>query len=169
MIFHCREKIPLVLNISCLYFLLFFITKRALLVETWTHLYPDSKVHRANMGPTGPRWAPCRPNELCYLSSAYSITFNNMATDDLILEAKVSAAMDGIDFVFQEYSSFSTQIINVCCKHKNNLCLKFFQEHSKKICGPALLTPCMCGECSRYLCHSPLQISLCPAWHKASV
>ena len=28
---------------------------------------PDSKVHGANMGPTGPRWAPCWPHELCYL------------------------------------------------------------------------------------------------------
>ena len=32
---------------------------------TWT--IPDSKVHGANMGPTGPRWAPCWPHELCYL------------------------------------------------------------------------------------------------------
>ena len=31
--------------------------------------YPDSKVHGANMGPTGPRWAPCWPHELCYLGS----------------------------------------------------------------------------------------------------
>ena len=28
---------------------------------------PDSKFHGANMGPTGPRWAPCWPHELCYL------------------------------------------------------------------------------------------------------
>ena len=32
---------------------------------------PDSKAHGANMGPiwgpTGPRWAPCWPHELCYL------------------------------------------------------------------------------------------------------
>ena len=31
--------------------------------------YPDSKVHGANMGPPGPRWAPCWPHELCYLGS----------------------------------------------------------------------------------------------------
>ena len=35
------------------------------------NLYPDSKVHGANMGPTwvrsvSPRWAPCRPHEPCY-------------------------------------------------------------------------------------------------------
>ena len=29
--------------------------------------YPDSKVHGAHLGPTGPRWAPCWPHELCYL------------------------------------------------------------------------------------------------------
>ena len=28
---------------------------------------PDSKVPGANMGPTGPRWAPCGPREPCYL------------------------------------------------------------------------------------------------------
>ena len=28
---------------------------------------PDSKVHGAYLGPTGPRWAPSRPHELCYL------------------------------------------------------------------------------------------------------
>ena len=32
--------------------------------------HPDSKVHGANMGPTGPRWAPCWPHELCYLGVA---------------------------------------------------------------------------------------------------
>ena len=28
---------------------------------------PDSKVHGAHLGPTGPRWAPWWPHELCYL------------------------------------------------------------------------------------------------------
>ena len=27
---------------------------------------PDSRVHGAHLGPTGPRWAPCWPHELCY-------------------------------------------------------------------------------------------------------
>ena len=31
--------------------------------------YPDSKVHGAYMGPTGPRWAPCWPYDPCYLGS----------------------------------------------------------------------------------------------------
>ena len=31
--------------------------------------HPDSKVHGAHLGPTGPRWAPCWPHELCYLGS----------------------------------------------------------------------------------------------------
>ena len=30
-------------------------------------LSPDSKVHGAHLGPTGRRWAPCWPHELCYL------------------------------------------------------------------------------------------------------
>ena len=29
--------------------------------------YPDSEDHGAHLGPTGPRWAPCWPNESCYL------------------------------------------------------------------------------------------------------
>ena len=33
----------------------------------WPNNYPDSKVHGAHLGPTGPRWAPCWPHELCYL------------------------------------------------------------------------------------------------------
>ena len=31
---------------------------------------PDSKVHGAHLGPTGPRRAPCWPHELCYLGKA---------------------------------------------------------------------------------------------------
>ena len=31
--------------------------------------YLDSKVHGAHLGPTGPRWAPCWPHELCYLGT----------------------------------------------------------------------------------------------------
>ena len=30
-------------------------------------VFPDSKVHGANLGPTGPRWAPCWPHELYFL------------------------------------------------------------------------------------------------------
>ena len=33
----------------------------------WLQNIPDSKVHGAHLGPTGPRWAPCWPHELCYL------------------------------------------------------------------------------------------------------
>ena len=32
---------------------------------------PDSKVHGAHLGPTGPRWAPCWPHELCYLGHSH--------------------------------------------------------------------------------------------------
>ena len=34
-----------------------------------TQDHPESKVHGANMGPRGPRWAPCWPHELCYLGN----------------------------------------------------------------------------------------------------
>ena len=27
--------------------------------------------HGTHMGPAGPRWAPCRPHELCYLGLSY--------------------------------------------------------------------------------------------------
>ena len=40
-------------------------------VFTWPcrymFVYQDSKVHGANMGPTGPRWAPCWPQEQAIL------------------------------------------------------------------------------------------------------
>ena len=42
--------------------------------------YPDSKVHGANMGPTGPRWVPCWPRELCYLGIHCSLV------DDCMLQ-----------------------------------------------------------------------------------
>ena len=35
--------------------------------------YPNSKVHGTHLGPTGPRWAPCFPHELCYLGSCTRI------------------------------------------------------------------------------------------------
>ena len=31
------------------------------------HIYTDGKVHGAHLGPTGHRWTPCWPHELCYL------------------------------------------------------------------------------------------------------
>ena len=38
---------------------------RAVVVVGLIHT-PDSKVHGAYLGPTGPRWAPCWPQEPCY-------------------------------------------------------------------------------------------------------
>ena len=32
--------------------------------------------HGAHLGPTGPRWAPCWPHELCYLGSTKSSSIN---------------------------------------------------------------------------------------------
>ena len=43
-----------------------------LLCNKWNmtrHSMPGSKVHGAQLGPTGPRWAPCWPHEPCYLGS----------------------------------------------------------------------------------------------------
>ena len=34
---------------------------------------PNSKVHGAHLGPTGPRWAPCWPHKLCYFG--YGVSF----------------------------------------------------------------------------------------------
>ena len=44
----------------------------SLSIHWWLYIiilwnFPDNKVHGANMGPTGPRWAPCGPREPCYL------------------------------------------------------------------------------------------------------
>ena len=38
-----------------------------------TKIEPDSKVHGAHLGPTGPRWAPCWPQELCSLGRSLPI------------------------------------------------------------------------------------------------
>ena len=43
-------------------------------MDGWTQmykLYPDSKVHGANMGPIWGRQDPCWPHELCYLGTYY--------------------------------------------------------------------------------------------------
>ena len=37
--------------------------------------FPDSKVHGANMGPVGPRWAPCWPHEPCYQGLLFKLDF----------------------------------------------------------------------------------------------
>ena len=39
------------------------------MLRIWNSDFPDSKVHWANMRPTGPRWAPCWLHELCYLGA----------------------------------------------------------------------------------------------------
>ena len=38
---------------------------------------PVSKVHGAHLGPTGPRWAPCWPHDLCYLGHALTYHTQN--------------------------------------------------------------------------------------------
>ena len=44
--------------------------------------YPDSKVHGAKLGPTGPRWAPCWPHELCYLG-IYALVWMNVCGQNI--------------------------------------------------------------------------------------
>ena len=41
------------------------------MVLGYQQIHRDSKwgQHGAHLGPTGPRWAPCWPHELCYLGS----------------------------------------------------------------------------------------------------
>ena len=54
---------PCLLDFTCLH-----LVKR--LFTLFPETSPDSKVHKvhgANMGPTGPRWAPCWLHELYYL------------------------------------------------------------------------------------------------------
>ena len=50
----------------------------------------DSKVHGANMGPTGPRWSPCWPHELCYLgyTSQYHKNESSPHIDGLVQERR---------------------------------------------------------------------------------
>ena len=40
--------------------------------------YPDSKVYGANMGPTGPSWAPCWPHKPCYQGIVKTVTNSKM-------------------------------------------------------------------------------------------
>ena len=56
--------------------------------ETEVGRNPDSKVHGANMGPAGPRWAQCCPHEPCYQG-------NPMAGLDLIL-CQISCLLDSL-------------------------------------------------------------------------
>ena len=46
-------------------------------------LYPDSKLNGANMGPTGPRWAPCWPHESGY-ECRQPITFPGFSNCDRV-------------------------------------------------------------------------------------
>ena len=46
---------------------LFFCLSAALVCIGCNANIPDSKVHGAHLGPTGPRWAQCWPHEPCYL------------------------------------------------------------------------------------------------------
>ena len=49
---------------------------------TYDDYSPDSKVHGANMGSTGPRWAPCWPHDSCYLGLAHKVNL----VDSLVMQ-----------------------------------------------------------------------------------
>ena len=58
------------------------ITKYLLIY--FTCMDPERKVHGANMGPTGPRWAPCWPHELCYLGKTAQWEFLSVSVVDCL-------------------------------------------------------------------------------------
>ena len=71
---HCNPAINVV-SLPVKYQIL-TINHYYLLHIPWQQSSPHSKVHGANMGPTGPRWAPCWPHEACYLSLHWSLSWN---------------------------------------------------------------------------------------------
>ena len=54
-----------------------YATMRATHIDLWGWPWERGSwgQHRADLGPTGPRWAPCWPHELCYLGP-----FSNLYT-----------------------------------------------------------------------------------------
>ena len=96
--FHDIEMEQEVENLSCgIQGPVFMFTTDAMNVDylaTKTGYHSDSKVHGANMGPTGPRWAPCRPHELCYLGSGHNI--------DIVLPNNPTSLQEDIHFKCQE-------------------------------------------------------------------
>ena len=49
------------------------------------HDIPDSKVHEAHLGPTGPRWAPCWPHEPCYHDIVSAAAILTIITTSIII------------------------------------------------------------------------------------
>ena len=78
-------------------------------------VYPDSKVHGANMGhlgPTGPRWAPCWPHELCYLGTSNDGEASSTFTGVYDISNLLNCAL------FFHENNFAIRLQAFKCKHK---------------------------------------------------
>ena len=62
---HCLECSPL--QVLMVHFIVEDFTMYLLQVPTLPWWQGSGGQHGAHLGPTGPRWAPCWPHELCYL------------------------------------------------------------------------------------------------------
>ena len=72
--------------------------------------------HGAHLGPVGPRWAPCWPNEPCYLGDYKDLLIR--ATLKWILKCSFACSMCNIiviNFMFLLQSSWFGQILSLNC------------------------------------------------------
>ena len=60
--------------------LLMYCSYSSLALNHEYKIHPDSKVHGAHLGPTGPRLAPCWPHELCYLDKVPTLAMPALNT-----------------------------------------------------------------------------------------
>ena len=70
--------------------------------------FPDSKVHGAHLGPTGPRWAPCWCHELCYLGG---FCYNGIT---------LNWYFEMIYWAPSQYKDSLFRYGNFCCKDKTS-------------------------------------------------
>ena len=91
---------------------------------------PDSKVHGANMGPTGSRWVPCWPHEPCYLGwtspkgnwDSLHVRCGLLTLDSSTTSSVISQELKQLDNG-SEFSRIGIESSNESCmeenKHKN--------------------------------------------------
>ena len=91
---------------------------------------PDSKVHGANMGPTGPMWAPCLPHELFIWDvTAYVGTMYISTNKSFVFVITLRAFETGAIHYFekgknQERLTKHIYGVNICCVDYCALCHK---------------------------------------------
>ena len=74
---------------------------------------PDSKVRGANMGPTGPRLAPCGPREPCYLGCH---TWKTLAQNHTNTTNQSSTVIDLMHLCNISWHKYKILIrTNICC------------------------------------------------------